>query len=240
MDGRRAATALLAAAALLAGCADTTRVDPSIRGRVVDTAGAGVPGAALLFRYELDGPETAAPGGADLAVKARGADEELSFEIQYSIPEAGPVLLTVEEDCRGASAVTLVDEVQPAGAHVATWTGLRASRRVPNDLYVVRLQLGALHHERNLFVNASPEGLGPQQVWADGTTFDDGGFVVPQTCLPLGDEFTLDGAGGALVECSTSRVIDVWVLRVGHAAHLEEGLYVDPAGGLEVTIVVPE
>jgi hypothetical protein len=231
-----------AALALLAGCeGQSPAISSLIRGRVVDTAGVGVPDAALLLRYELDCSPADAIPPRPAAVKGRAPGEEVEFRIEYSLEEAGHVQLSIFEDCRGASAVTLVDRLQPAGSHVAVWDGRRASRRVPNDLYTVRLQMGAASSEHGLFLNARPDGLGPAQVWADALTLADGSFALSQGCLPFDAEVLVQEAGDPQGQlCRVMRRVEIWVLREGREAFVAGDLLVDAVAGLETWIVVPE
>lgn len=70
--------------------------------------------------------------------------------LPYRLSSTGPVRLSVF-DLRGRLLRILVNSVQPAGTHAATWDGRDgAGRALPSGVYLVRLDAGGRSEERKL------------------------------------------------------------------------------------------
>ncbi len=96
---------------------------------------------------EWHGPLTlqaasAVPGALTMA-PGRPNPFTFSTSIAYGLPGASPVRLSIF-DAQGRKVATLVDEIQGAGSHTATWNGrLDSGGRAAAGFYVVRLEAGS-------------------------------------------------------------------------------------------------
>lgn len=72
----------------------------------------------------------------------------LYTSIDYSLTATGHVVLTIF-DAEGRQVTTLVDDIVPAGKHVATWH----AEGMPSGTYICRLQQGEVVVTRQLLLN---------------------------------------------------------------------------------------
>lgn len=101
----------------------------------------------------LDTP-TSAPDAATAAGRLAGAEPNPFRDgtvIRYDVPRDRPDVLVTVYDLAGRRVATLVDGVQPPGAHFVEWNGLDAEGRpVGAGVYFVRLETGDLVETRKI------------------------------------------------------------------------------------------
>jgi len=177
---------------LLASCKSDQPTDnsdsrlPAIYGRVLDAAGNPVAnaGVSLLFSYTSHAPGTASP-----SVELFPNPATSQSNIKLTVPQSGPVIVTLLRADTRAVVDTIVDGILAPGEHTRTVD----VNNLPNLRYIVHYKTPNDSGETNLLVHKTDLPVTAPFVRTD----NNGLFVIPYASISIGKLFEGTFATGA-------------------------------------------
>lgn len=228
-------TIVLATLFIISGCGDVPVIpghqNSAIRGTVTDGDGTPLAETAILLTYDI--PTPFAISGTD----------KPATNLNYEIPEAGPVHIWISEPCHGDTIKLLVDGVLSAGVHNIIWSADNEQQQtVTEGLYLFNIAYGEVVITREIFlVMATYAGFtGPVGYEVFATTDAAGKFSLSQACLDFGTEIQLYGETGEPEGLYTvPHRATVWALRTGYqTASGPKNMAISTISGATVELIV--
>jgi hypothetical protein len=200
---------------------------PTIYGRVVDTNGQPVAGAAIGLRFSITNSSDTSGTGAGLYIYPNPA--ALSSEFGVQVSSAQHIFLKLLRWDTGTLALTVLDATLNAGQHTSA---IDLSSQ-PNQLYTVRYEREQDTSTRFLLLNNL------ESFQAVVRTDVDGRFVIHYSSLPIGIPFhrtyeNRQSAGWQTIDASLGISIDngagktmIWSLKIDTTAVIDSTLQLE-------------